>query len=139
MINRWRWLMHVVVSSQGRGSKRRGRPSFDAVAQINRQLGVHRACVEVLLEVTRDVRAKNSHRRILAEVIDWLDEETAIATIRLDRLAELTVSPSRPDGYAEWIVANTLRDLGEWGYLEIDWPTGRYTLAVDDHPKGCLQ
>ena len=128
--------MQVVVFNRARG---RQRPSFDAVAQINRRIGVHRACVEALLVVTRDdFGAYHRHRRVLAEVIDKIDKSTAIATLRLDQLAELTISPNRPEGYSEWTIARTLRDLRKWGYLAIDWPTGRYTIAqsLDIHPKG---
>lgn len=128
--------MHVVASNQG--SERR-RPSFDAVAQINRRLGVHRVCVDALLVVTRDdFGACHRHRRVLAEIIDKIDKSTAIATLRLDQLAELTISPSRPQGYSEWTIARTLRDLRAWGYVSIDWPTGRYTIAqsLDSHSKG---
>jgi hypothetical protein len=130
---------HVLHAKQGRRTDDKARSTlFNTVAQINRQLGVHRAACEALITVNRDGCAESPHRRVLAEIVEKIDERTAIATLTMEELTELTVCLEWPQGLSEWDLAQTLKDLVDWGYLVIDWRTRRFTIAqsLDAHTGG---
>lgn len=99
-----------------------GGPTFDDIAQENRDRGVLVSMKEVIVEAVRDPRLDRRHLRVLAEVMACMNHQTAQAYPGRAILSKNMGKWDPPDGpetfgYTEAGIAKTLSELVEYGYL----------------------